>query len=66
MNIVVAIRISMGARHGKRFFFTQTWFESRIFYQKNCLNYNKSNLRQNKVKGPKDPTSAKKMPKSNI
>ena len=47
-------------------FFTQTWFEPKIHYPKNCVNYNKSNLQQISVKGPKDPNSAKKMPKSNI
>ena len=41
------------------FFFTQTWFEPEIFYPKKCMNYDKSNRRQNSVKGPKDPNSAK-------
>ena len=44
----------------KYIFFTQTWIESKIFYPKKCVNYNKSNSRQNNVKGPKDPNSAKK------
>ena len=35
-------------------------------YKKKCVNYDKSNLEQKSVKGPKDPNSAKKMPKSNI
>ena len=47
-------------------FFTPTWFEQKIFYQEKCIIYNKSNLQQNIVKGPKDHSSAKKMPKSNI
>ena len=41
----------------KTIFFTQTWFEPKIFYQKKCVNYDKSNLRQNSVKGQKDPNS---------
>ena len=41
-------------------FFTQIWFEPKIFYPKKCVNYDKSNLRQNSVTGPKDPNSAKK------
>ena len=36
-------------------FFTQTWFEPKIFYPKKCVNYDKSNLQQNSVRGPKDP-----------
>ena len=40
-------------------FFTQTWFQPKIFYPKKCVNYNEWNLRQNSVKGPKDPNSAK-------
>ena len=31
-----------------------------IFYPKKCVNYDKSNLRQNSLKGPKDPNSAQK------
>ena len=42
------------------FFFTQAWFEPKIFYLKKCVNYDKYNSRQNSVKGPKDPNSAKK------
>ena len=41
-------------------FFTPTWFEPIISYPKKCVNYDKSNLRQNSAKGPKDPNSAKK------
>ena len=33
------------------------------FTQKKCVNYDKSNSRQNSVKGPKDPVSAKKCQK---
>ena len=47
-------------------FFTQTWFQTKIFDPKKCVNYNKLKLQQNRVKGPKYPNSAKKMPKSNI
>ena len=56
-------RWELTGRHGKRQFFTDTWFESKIFYPKKCVNYNKSNLQQNSVKGPKDPNSEKKMSK---
>ena len=48
-------------------FFTQTWFQSKIFYPKKFVDYDKSDSQQNSVKGPKDPNSAtKKKPKSNI
>ena len=40
-------------------FVTQAWFGPKIFYSKSCVNYDKSNLRQNGVKGPKEPNSAK-------
>ena len=38
---------------------TQIWFEPKIFYPKKCVKYDKSNLRQKSLKGPKDPNSAK-------
>ena len=41
------------------FFFTETWFEPKIFYPKKCVNDNKSNSPEDSVKGPKDPNSAK-------
>ena len=44
-------------------FFTQTQFKPNIFYPKKWVNYIKSNLRQNNVKGPKDQNSAKKCQK---
>ena len=44
-------------------FSTQIWLEPKTFDQIKCVNYNKSNLEQNSVTGPKDPNSAKKMPK---
>ena len=47
-------------------FFTQTWFEPKIFYPRKCINYDKSNLQQDSVKGQKDPNSDKKNSKSNI
>ena len=48
-------------------FFTQTLFVPKNFYPKKCINYDKSSLRQNSIKGLKDPNSEKeKMPKSNI
>ena len=47
-------------------FSTQIWLEPKTFYQIKCANYNKSNLEQNSVTGPKDPNSAKKYQKSNI
>ena len=47
-------------------FFTQTWFDPKIFYPKKCVNYDKSSLRQNSIKGPKSQIVQKKMPKSNI
>ena len=41
--------------------FTQTGFEPKVFYQKKCVNYYKSNSQQNsKKKGPKDQNNAKK------
>ena len=45
------------------FCFIQKWFEPRIFYPKNCLNYNKSNVQQDSVKGQKDPNSTPKAKK---
>ena len=50
----------------KNKFFTQTWFQPKIFYQKKYKSYDESNLQQNRVKCPKDTNNAKKMPKSNI
>ena len=32
---------------------------NKIFYLKKCVNYEKSYLRQNGIKGPKDPNNAK-------
>ena len=50
----------------KTIFFTQTWFEPKIFDPKKCVNYDKSNSkRKNSLKGPKDPNGAQKIPKSN-
>ena len=43
--------------------FTRTRFKPKLFYPKKCVNYDKSNSRQNSVKGPKDPLSAKKCQK---
>ena len=40
-------------------FFTQRSFEPKLFYPKKCVNYDKSTLRQNIVKGPNEPHSAK-------
>ena len=42
----------------KHNFFTQAWFEPKIFYPKKFVNYDESNSRQNSVKGPKDPNSS--------
>ena len=42
---------------------TQPRFEPKYFYSKKWVNYDKCNLRQNSVKGPKDPNSATKKPK---
>ena len=52
----------------KTTFFSQLWFQPKIFHPKKFINYDKSNLRQNsvKLKGPKYPNSANKMPKSNL
>ena len=36
----------------------------KIFYQKKCVNIDKSNLRQNSVNGQKDPNSVEKLKKS--
>ena len=44
-------------------FFTRARFEPKLFYLKKCVNYDKSNSRQNTVKGPKDKNSAKKCQK---
>ena len=44
-------------------FFTRARFEPQLFYPKKCVNYDKSILRQNSVKGPKEPNSAKKFQK---
>ena len=41
----------------KDIFFTQTWFEPKLFYPKKCVNYGKSNSKQNNVKGQKEPNS---------
>ena len=49
-----------------RLVFTLTWFEPEIFYQKKCVNYDKSNLLQNSVKAQKTQIVHKKMPKSNV
>ena len=43
--------------------FTPTSFEPKLFYPKKCENNEKSNLRQNSVKGQKDQYSAKKAKK---
>ena len=66
--MLVALNIHyVEIRHAKRqIFFAQTCFEPKIFYPKKGVNYDKSNSRQNRVKGPKHPNSVKKMPKSNI
>ena len=50
----------------KKIFFTPTWFDQKIFYPKKCVNYEKSNLQQNSVKGQKDQKSAKKCKKNYI
>ena len=47
----------------KKTIFTQTWFEPKILYLKKCVNYNKSNPRQNSVIGSKISNSAKKCQK---
>ena len=65
-NVGVSGGVMVVADMKKAIFFTQRGFEPKIFYQKKCENYDKSNLRQNSVKGPKDPNNAKKMSKSNI
>ena len=38
----------------------------KIFYKKKCLNYGKSNLQQNSIKGPTDLNSAKKCQKEKL
>ena len=40
-------------------FFTKTCFQPKILYPKKCVNYDKSTLRKNSVKGQTDPDSAK-------
>ena len=47
-------------RHGKRQLFHTNMVWAKIFYPKKCVNNDKSNSRQNSVKGPKDLNSAKK------
>ena len=44
-NLVQVIPAITEADMEKDNFFTQTWFEPKIFYPKKCVNYNKSNLR---------------------
>ena len=39
------------------FYTNMTWAKKN--YPKKCVNYDKYNSRQNSVKGPKDPNSAK-------
>ena len=38
-------------------YFTRARFEPKYFYPKKCVNYDKSTLQQNSVKGPKEPNS---------
>ena len=45
------------------FFYTNMVGAKNILPEK-CVNYNKCNLRQNSVKGPKDPNSAKQYQKA--
>ena len=55
-GLTTMTNIQLYCRHGKiHFFFTQT--------PKMGVNYDKSNLRQKSVKGPKDPNSAQKFQK---
>ena len=42
------------------FFLHKEGLSQKIFYLKKCVNYNKSNLQHNSIKGPKDPNNAKK------
>ena len=44
-------------------YFTQTWFEPKIFYLKKCVNIDISNWRQNNVNGQRDPNSVEKFQK---
>ena len=46
-------------RHAKRQLFYTNLALPKIFYLKKCVNYNKLKLRQNSLKGPKNPNSAK-------
>ena len=39
-------------------FFTRARFEPKLFCKKKCVNYDKSTLGQNSVKGPKETNSA--------
>ena len=50
----------------KEFFLHQHGLTKKYFTRKKCVNYDKSNLQENSVKGQKDKNSAKKMPQSNI
>ena len=34
------------------------FLHNKIFYLKKCVNYDKSNLQQSSIKGPKDPNIA--------
>ena len=38
-------------------FFTRAKFEPKYYNPKKCVNYDKSTLQQNSVKGPKEPYS---------
>ena len=60
-ELCTVFSLQCAVRHAKRqFFFTQTWFKSKILFPKKCVNYDKSNLRQNSLKGQKEPNSVKK------
>ena len=48
------------------FFLHKHGLSQKKIYPKKCVNYDKSKSRQNSVKGPTDPNSAEKMPKTNI
>ena len=59
-NLGVGGGVMVVADMKKTIFFTQRGFEPKIFYLKKCVNYNKTNLQHNSIKGPKDPNNAKK------
>ena len=60
-NALYSLSFKPNLQRCKFFFFLhkQVWSQ-KVFYPKKCVNYDKSNLQQNSVKGQKDPNSEEK------